>query len=215
MTALLLVSALTACASFSGTNTSFPPLRGMIYDRENKPVPEVQIAVGDKTAAYTDINGHFTVLSAKKNQEIAITFSKPGFETVSFNFTYSDATQILYVTLYSADQLIHEAEIALEAGKWNETENYLARAEQTSGNKTVIGYVRALSLIRQKRYTDAESILDTLISESPNEPYVQLLAADFYQYSVGDSEKAKTHLSIYLSLRWDSAADERLRALAQ
>ncbi len=119
------VIALSACSTLASRVGKLPPINGMIFDLDNKPVAEVIITLEGKDIAISDIQGHFSIPNLKPLTPITITAKKKNYETTSIDFTYTDAGQIIYFRMVSAEQLIMKAENAISNKNWSEAVSFL------------------------------------------------------------------------------------------
>lgn len=204
---------ITACASSPIKKEQMPPLNGMIYDRDNRPVSDTMIQLDGKFMASSDIYGHFTLSSLKSNEPHALLITKKGYEKSEMDFVFSDPTQVVYVQMYSAPQLIAEAENAIQAQDWFGAESFILRAETAGGDAASIGYLRAVIAFKKEQYDTAVKILTKLQTESQTQPYISLFLADIFQYKLDDNASAKMHLRKFLESRYDPDVELRLKNL--
>jgi len=223
--------ALSACASSVPdrvTTAILPPLNGMIYDFDNTPVPGARIraeATGTETtgtetigaepvrsAATSDVNGRFA-LAGLVAGPYAITVSLEGYEETGIKADYSDPTQILYVKLFSADQLLDLAERAASERNWASADEYLARAAAVRPGDPAAVFLEATLLVRKERYQDALAKLDALTASGVEDPYVYLFIADLLQFRMDDPAGSLKNLDRFREMRYDPAVDERAEKL--
>lgn len=217
---LAIVLAMSSCASSgpaggkAGWIGAGPAsLNGMIYDYESRPVPDAEIRVDGMTATRSDINGRFALGPLGfGSHELAVT--KPGFERTILELRYSEATQIVYVKIRSAKQLLDAAE--KEAGKreWAKSIEYLDRIDAMGERDPLARYLRAIVRARQGEAREAKAILESLLADGYDEPYVHLFLADLLQYPLGDERAAIEHLERYVKSRYDPEAEGRLKELS-
>lgn len=145
LTAVLLASCATAGKRDDPAAFDAAPLLGMVYDAEGSPVQGVRITLDGKDAAESDLSGRFIVSGVTRG---AHRFGArcEGYETVESEFRFLNRSQVLYLRLHSADQLLSAAERALEAGNIPEAEDALARAGKIDGaSKPVLLYLEAIA----------------------------------------------------------------------
>lgn len=198
----------SGCASFSVK--PLPPLNGMIYDADNKPVSEVRVEVNGDHVATSDVQGHFTLSNLKDAKQNGLTASKNGYETTSLNFIYTNATQVLYIRMISGEHLVDEAERAIAGKKWADARSLLERADSAGGDQVSTGYLRAGILSQTKKHAEAASLLENLRAGGANEPYIDLFLADLYEYRLADPEKTREALVRFLASKADDDVERRL-----
>jgi hypothetical protein len=201
---------LTGCAT---TKQIQPALNGMIYDADNEPVPDVSVKVTDMIHTSSDIYGHFHIDNLKTETEYTIACTKKGYEATSVKFVYNSISEVAYVRMYSAEQLLTLAETEVQQKKYDSAVSYLDRAEKAEGSKVSTGYLRAVILYSQKVYDAALSQLQKLMDEGYTEPYIYLFTADVYEYGLSDKENAKKYLQLYLASSYNPDAAARLAGL--
>lgn len=213
MTILFTAFVLSGCASTRVK--SLPPLNGMIYDADNKPVSDVRIEIDKSYIATSDIQGHFVLPKVKTATETVIVASKPGFESASLSFTYTNVTQVLYIRMISGEQLIEKAEREVTEKNWSDAQELLDRADAAAGDAVMTGYLRAVILAQTGKPADAAVLLENLLSSGANEPYIDLFLADLYQFSLSNSEKTREALTRFLAAKSNDDVKKRLDELKQ
>jgi tetratricopeptide (TPR) repeat protein len=203
---------LLSCASGPEKKDKPLALYGMIYDRDNKPVNNVKIYVGDSFAAVSDIHGHFAIPALKSGEDYHITAQKDDYEEKSTDFYYTGSEDVLYIAMYHRGQLIEEAEKALKEKNWLDAETFLSRAEKT-GASSASTFLRGIMAFQKEDYGQALSILAGLAEQEENSPYLCLFIADLCQYYTGDTGRALDYLRRFLALRYDPEAERRVKEL--
>lgn len=217
---LLLIAAMSAttlisCATTARKREKLPPLYGTIFDQENRPVPNVELFLDGSYAATSDIHGRFSLLSVKKTDEHIVEARCVGFEPVEVRFTYTDATQVMYISMFSADQLLSAAERSIRNKTWTEAEAFLVRAEKNGADPLYCEYLRAVLAVHRNDTEKAKETLLRLIDQGHGKPHVLLFLADIYEYHDNDAENAREYLSRFLQLRSDIEVEQRLRRLSE
>jgi len=217
LNAICLIAALaaSACASSDRSTRGGPSgasLNGMVYDYENRPVADAEIRIDGHLRARSDINGRFS-LGELPFGKYAVEVGREGCERVSFAVTYGDPTQIIYVKLYSAKQLLSAAEKEMEKRNWAEAQAYLGRMEAIGADDPAARYLRAVLSFRRGQAKEAKGLLEALLADGYDEAYVHLFLADLCQYSFSDPRGAAAQLEKYLKARYDPDVERRLREL--
>lgn len=209
----MMVLLLSGCASTKEKKQNILGVNGMIYDFSNKPVTDVQVLVNGKKSSISDINGHFSLVNITLGKTYAMEFVKPEYETVYFDFHFTDSSQIIYVSMASGKQLLDAAEKSLKQSEWKTASDFLERAEKAGAHATGVAYLRATLAYLRKEYSGAYVILDTLISSEIREPYIFLFAADLLQYHLDDPDTAIIRLEQFLDIQFDPDVQARLDEL--
>ena len=205
----LIVFALCSCASSPTRRHRTQALYGMIYDRDNRPVSNVTLYVNDKPMASSDIHGRFIIPSLWPRQEYKITAKKENYETIRMDISFSDPSYVLYMRIFSSDQLLAEAEEALKERNWDRTESLLIRSRNAGGSSTSIQFLQGILLFYQEKYPQALEILSELGEREKTSPYLYLFMADICQYYLHEPLNAAQHLDKFLRLQFDPLIRQR------
>lgn len=209
----ILIALLVSCATAPGPRHRAGELYGMIYDGDNKPVYNAAVYVNGAYAASSDIHGHFTIPRVKPKLPCLILAQKPGYETVETTFADPDPAYVLYMRMFSSDQLLTGAEKALKEKNWNQAESWLSRAEAAGGDAPSTGYLRGILGLYTNQYAEAAAILEGVVEAEKNAAFGYLFLADIYQYYLEDPEQARNNLERFLSLQYDPELQRRLDLL--
>lgn len=201
-----------SCASVK-PNDAGPPLYGMVYDMDNLPVQNALVSIDGRDAASTDVNGRFA-LSGLPFGTYEVSLRKEGYELLTTRVEYFSWTQVLYVKMISADQLLAKAESAISERRWGEAQDFVDRAERVGPDAPAALYLKAVVSFRRGDAENAKNILEGLLSKEYKEPAVYLLLADILQYRTDDPTGAAARLRSYLNLRYDPEIEKRLMQLA-
>lgn len=206
---------LCSCASAPKTKHKTQALYGMIYDRDNRPVPSVYIYVNGKYQASSDIQGHFVISPIKPRAQYAIRAVKPGWEEIETAVSFMDPSHILYLHMFSGDHLLAEAEAAIGNKNWDSAGTFLSRASAAGAETLPSEYLRAILARSRGQYGEARSILKNLEETGKNIPYLWLFLADLCQYHLDSREEAREYLANFLALRHDADVEQRLAELRE
>jgi hypothetical protein len=205
-----------ACASTDrsekGGSSRLAALKGMVYDFENRPVSDAEIGVDGRPAARSDINGRFA-LEGMSFGRYEVDVAKEGYETASISVDYGDAAQIVYVKMYSAKELLSLSEREADKRNWAEATACLDRIDAVDARDPAARYLRAVVSFRRGEAPRARTILEALLADGYDEPYVQLFLADILQYQLADAGGAEGHLAAYLASKYDPDVERRLLQL--
>lgn len=219
-TALVLIASAAFLVSGCATASNQDPLKfekaplfGMIYDLDNKACSGIALELDGKQKTTSDIDGRFVLLALARGAHTLVA-TGPEFEKVELSFSFLNQSQVLYVKMVSFDQLLAQAQDALDRRKWQEGQSLLERAAAIHSADTVLVFLRAILQYQQGDAAGAAARLETLASAGSTIPYVYLFLADLYQYSLGKPELAARALARYLDQNDDPDARKRLDALA-
>jgi hypothetical protein len=210
---ILFFMALISCASKPAAKNGIQELYGMIYDGDNKPVHNAAVYINDKHLATSDIHGRFTLSRKAAALPWRITVQKQGYETILSTLDEPDPGYVLYMRIFSADQIITQAEEALKEKNWNKTESLLARARDAGADAAVTGCLRGILAFYQNQYAQAAKLLLEITETEKNAAHLYLFLADLYQYYLEEPAKALIFLEQYLSLQYDPELRNRAESL--
>lgn len=173
--AVLLLVLLAGCRSIPGEGEKIT-LRGMVYDRSNRPVGNYTISVDGKPRGITDIGGRFTLEDVERGARV---LAGQGQGYCSFNDMVEvvDSRQVLYIRVPTTVQMLEEA---LTHGRAGELEKSLACVEEVlaaaEGNREAV-FCKAVLLHLAGRHQESLGILEAL-DEGTGEDLVEQLKKD-------------------------------------
>lgn len=188
------------------------PLVGMVYDGEQKPCPAALVTVDGRDGPRTDLNGRFVIDELARGDHL-IGVRKQGYEPLLAPVSFLERTQVLYLRVISYNQLLREAEEALQRQKLGEAEGLLRRAEALEGEETVGRYLRAVLCLKRGDTKQAVGLLERILESGERAPAVLLTLADICQHRLEDPARAAAYLREYLSLEDSPDVRARLREL--
>lgn len=143
---------------------------GMVYNEENVPVSNAEVIIDGKSAAMTDNQGRFVLLS-KQRKEFTLALSKAGYETVTGLFRF-EPMEVIHLVMVNAQQLINRAELAMYESRYKDVVVYCDRALLLNAERIDASYLKALSLIRLKEYSLARAVLEELKNRIGEREYI-------------------------------------------
>jgi tetratricopeptide (TPR) repeat protein len=212
---ILFFMTLISCASKPAVKEGSEALYGMIYDGDNKPVHNAAVYINGKHLVSSDIHGRFTLSRKAAALPWHISVQKQGYETILSTLDEPDPGYVLYMRIFSADQIITQAEEALKEKNWGKTESLLNRAEQAGAAAGASGFLRGILAFYQNQYARAAEILLEIAETEKNAAHLYLFLADLYQYYLEDAERALIFLEQYLSLQYDPELRSRVEGLKE
>jgi hypothetical protein len=148
-----------SCSSVKGVKriSGEAVMYGMVYNHENIPVSSAEVIVDEKTVTLTDVQGRFILIS-KQRKEFTLSITKPGYETVTGKF-YFEPMDVIHLVMVNANQLINQAELAMDEGRYHDVVAFCDRALALNSERIDALYLKALSLVRLREYDRARSVL--------------------------------------------------------
>jgi hypothetical protein len=213
--AVLVFMVLISCASKPAAKNGSQELYGMIYDGDNKPVHNASVYINDKHLADSDINGRFTLHRRAAALPWRIAVQKRGYETIRSTLEEPDPGYVLYMRMFSADQIITQAEEAMKEKNWGKTESLLNRARDAGAASVVTGCLRGILAFYQNQYARTAEILLEITEAEKNAAHLYLFLADLYQYYLEEPARALIFLERYLSLQYDPDIRNRAESLRE
>ncbi len=212
---LLLVLSSSSCVSYRERRLRefrSATLVGMVYDQDQRPCAAAQLTIDGRKGPQTDINGRF-VIDALERGDHRIGVSKEGFEPLETLVSFVDRTQVLYLRVVSFNQLLRQAEEALDRRKLQVADGFLRRAETLNAEDPVGLYLRAVYFLRLEDTEQAIGLLQKILARGQRLPAVLLTLADIYQYRLKDDAQATGYLREYLRTEEDPDIRARLAEL--
>jgi hypothetical protein len=160
--AIVLLFIPLSCTSIKGANqyTGEAVMYGMVYNYDNIPVSNAEVIVDGKTVGMTDNNGRFVLVSRQRN-EFTLCLTKVGYETVTGVFRF-EPMDVIHFVMVNADQLVSQAEHAMDEGWYAEVIRLCDRALALNPDRSDASYLKALGLVRLREYGRARLVLEEL-----------------------------------------------------
>lgn len=122
------------------------PMHGMVYDGRNQPVALVTVQIDGGRPVASDVNGRFTVPGVRHGRR-SIHAWKPGYRTVNETVEFVQRTQVLYVRILTADDLVDAAVSLLRAGRYTAAAELAIEATGIAADHQLGWFVAALASI--------------------------------------------------------------------
>jgi tetratricopeptide (TPR) repeat protein len=162
---------LSAACTTTGYKRGTAGLNGMVYDFDNKPVPQYIIEIDGKNPASTDINGRFFIPRVRSGKH-EIRGRREGYEEYRGEIIINDKRQIVYLRVPSLSQLLNLADNSLSKNNVEEAALYIERGAAI-GEKTVeLLFYSAIVLFRKGEYQAAVESLRDAVSRGSRDEYV-------------------------------------------
>jgi tetratricopeptide (TPR) repeat protein len=133
-------------------------LNGMVYDFENKPIPQYIITLDGKNEVSTDINGRFFIPRVTSGTHV-IGGGRQGYESYRGELVINDRRQVVYIRVPTLAQLINLADEALSANRLEEAADFLRRAWSLEEPTTELLFYSAILSFRRGDYEKAVEYL--------------------------------------------------------
>ena len=146
MAAALAAALVTGCATAAAGPFARGPLHGIVYDGRNQPVALASVRVDGGRAVTSDVNGRFTVPDVRHGQR-SVHAEKPGYRAVTESVEFVQRTQVLYLRVASANDLVDAAIAALGEGRYTDAGSYAAEAIAVAPEHRLGRFVAALAAI--------------------------------------------------------------------
>jgi hypothetical protein len=170
---VLFLLILLSCSSVKGVKriSGEAVMYGMVYNNESIPVSNAEVIVDKRTVALTDTQGRF-LLSSKQRKDFKLSVVKQGYETVTGNFHF-EPMEVIHLVMINADQLINNAEYAMDEGRYNDVLGFCNRALELNPERLDASYLKALAWVRLREYGDARKILEELQKKTGEREYIR------------------------------------------
>lgn len=157
--AVLLAVLLAGCRSVPGGGERIT-LRGMVYDRSNRPVGNYVISVDGKPRGITDIGGRFVLEDVERGTRV-LAGQGQGYCSFSDVTEVVDSRQVLYIRVPTTTQMLEEA---LAYGKEGQLEEALACVEEalTAEESREALFCKAVLLYLSGRHQESLGVLEAL-----------------------------------------------------
>jgi len=202
------------------TDFEVSSLPGMIYDGDNRPCERVSLLVvkvleGEEKELYTvqtDINGRF-ILPNLDRGDYRIIAGREGYETLETDISYTSRTEVLYLKMFSQDQLLVLAADSFDLGRFDKALAFLLRSEKIDDANPRHLYTHSVFLYDRGEYDKALESLKKISSSGFDFPWVDLLVGDIYQYHLEEPQKALEALKRFSTRIDDGDVKTRIKEL--
>lgn len=211
----LLAFAVCACTTLGEQNPfqfDRAPLLGMVYDGDNGACAGAQVTVDGRAVVAADVNGRFVIPDLTRGVHV-VALAAEGYEPVEVKVQFFSRSQVLYLKMFSLDQLVEAAAHAVDASEWAQARKLLARASALRAGDPRVDYLSAVVLFRTGHHREAGAALQGLIDTGCDEPYIYLFLADLLEYHLDRVKEAAQALSSFLEREEDPAVRRRLEGL--
>jgi len=175
---LVMIIALTGCNTVPGAFSSGThSLEGVVYTGSGAPLRDVELTLDGHPPVWSDVNGRFTIPRVKLGEH-RISAHHDSHEAIDLPIRFSRPTDVLYLRLRSAAELVRAAQLALDRGETSGAEELIARALSIGPNSMRVRYLAAIVYTSAGRFDDARLMLDHPVFDSAS-PAVELLAERF------------------------------------
>lgn len=220
---ILLITILTLIFSCKSTGMVNNPgssnsLLGVVYDNKSNPIQGaiVEFSDGDieteNVTVTTDIDGKFYVPELPFNH-YKVVVSANNCSPTNTSIDHFDNENVLIVKIASYNDLILYFQEHINSKNLELAQKKMVQLEEINKEDIYYNYLKSMYYIESGNYTDAESILISMIDKTEDAAYVNLLLADLYQYHLLDNSKAYLHLTRYLNKEYSEKEAQRVKEL--
>jgi hypothetical protein len=154
---------------------------GMAYDRSGSPVAFLEISVNGQTRAVSDYAGRFS-LAGMLPGTYELTARKEECEPSSSKVKVESPTQVIYLSMVTADDLLDMAENAMSKGDWPSADALAQRALTIAPTMPEARFMAAAAKASPYRKdrdpATATEILEALVNDGYGEGPVLTLLDD-------------------------------------
>ena len=142
-------------------------LIGMVYQQSNRPCQGVSVEVlkegKDESVfrGFTDLNGRFMIPNLPQGRH-RIRFSRGGYQSLTVSIRFVDPTHIFYTRLVSLEDLLLQAEEALDKNLWSQMETILSEAAIIDPHRGELLFLKAVAAARQGRIEEQKMLVDQI-----------------------------------------------------
>ena len=138
---------------------------GMIYDANEEGVAAVNVKVDGRLKAVSDGQGRFILqfmfADIRNRKELWIELEKEGYEKVKQEFYY-EPMSLLHIRLTSGEELLAEAEDAIERGEYENAERLLERLFEIEGYQDESFFLKAVIRYKEGREEEVKEVLEKI-----------------------------------------------------
>lgn len=169
---ILAALVLGACASGpGGAGGRATALHGIVFDGDGAALPGVAVRVDSAIAdepslVYSDVRGRFVVAEVAHGR-VVVAADKAGYEPVRTEASFLEATQIVYLRMRSARELVVDAERLLAAGRATTAIATSRRALEIDPEDPIVRYSCAALAARAGAYEEARTMLAWFARREP------------------------------------------------
>ncbi len=142
-------------------------LVGMVYQQGNRPCPGVSVELlraGTAEAVFqshTGLNGRFVVPRLPRGEH-RLRFTRKGYRTLTRAIRLIDPAHIFYTRMVSVEDLLLQAEEALDQDRWILAEELIAEAFQIAPRRGEVLFLQAVAAAKQGRVEEGRRILEEM-----------------------------------------------------
>jgi tetratricopeptide (TPR) repeat protein len=204
-----------SCESYINTQLiefASADLLGMVYDNHNQACAGIRISLDGNSGPVSDINGRFTLPNIARGRH-TLTVKKEGYEESVFDIDFLNKTQIVYLKVFSFEQILELAENSIQDRKLGAAEAYLERAKKIRESDPLLMYLQAVIALKRDQVQDALVIFLAIVDQKTAEPHVYLAIADIYELKLKDLPNAIRYLKKYITYNESDEIQARIKRL--
>jgi hypothetical protein len=193
-------------------------LFGVVFDNKSNPIKHAVIKFRSKPenrhilSVSSDIDGKFIVPELEYGLYL-VSVSSTGSLSMEVEVDHYDVSNVLIIKISTFEDLIVKLEKGLKDKNYIHVEERIKQLEGIDGDDVYFNYLKAIFYINTGDYKKAEKILLHLIKKTGNEPFINLLLADLYQYYLEELNKSIIYLEHYADREFSEDVNNRIEEL--
>ncbi|MGP1587602.1 MAG: hypothetical protein ACTTHG_04600 [Treponemataceae bacterium] len=148
----------------------------MIYDYDNKTVPEASVFVDNKFAGFSDVHGRF-IFSCPKEKNFNVRIEKENFEKLDFQAEFNPLN-LLYIKIGNIDQYFSKSEEKLFYGELEQAWKFCQKSKKCVSSENLpesLLYLEAIILHKCKDFVKSNEILSFIKTDEKNKKFIEEL----------------------------------------
>ena len=192
-------------------------LLGVVYDNKSNPIQGSQLIFKQVDSKFelrvsSDIDGKFFIPELEFGSYI-LNISAKNCTPTTLNIDHFDIENVLIIKISTFEDIITELKENIVTKDLTLAKANIDKLEDINPKDVYFSYLKSIYYIEGDDYINSEKILLNLISRTNNDPYVNLLLADLYQYHIKDNNKAIKYLTYFLNKEYTEKETLRLKEL--
>lgn len=216
---IILTISIISCKSTEVENTQLSnSLLGVVYDNKSNPIQGARLLFTSsndkrfKLSVTTDIDGKFLVPE--------IEFGDYNIEVTSNNCSptrtkieHRDIENVLIIKVFTKVDQIDLFQKHIFNNNLELAKEKMKLIEDIDGDDQYYNYLKSIYYIESNMLSEAEDLLLKLVKSTEDDPHVNLLLADLYEYHILDNSKALLYLKKYIREIYTEKEAKRIKEI--
>lgn len=213
---LLILVITTSCKSTDVERVTLTnALLGVVFDYKSCPILNAKLIFNsidgvEVATISTDIDGKFYIPEIEFT-DYFVTISSKDIPETTIKASHYDIQNVLIIRVNTYNDLLGNIEESLKKNDLLSAETLIERLSSYYVDDTYFNYLKSIFYIKNSLYEAAESTLLSL--KHNNNPYIYLLLADLYQYSLNNNKVALFYINKYIELENNENMNKRIKEL--